>query len=93
MKQGSILYPDRRQLPAPHTATVQAQEIWFDVQAERRPMAEENRVVAIASIGERNQGRCPGGASLGEPENPDKTPSVVQVRSLVSARVMATRRS
>jgi len=56
MKQGSILYPDRRQLPAPHTATVQAQEIWFDVQAERRPMAEENRVVAIASIGNTEPG-------------------------------------
>ena len=56
MKQGSILYPDRRQLPAPHTATVQAQEIWFDVQAERRPMTEENRVVDIAPIGNAEPG-------------------------------------
>lgn len=43
--------------------------------------------------GMRNQGRYPGGASFGEPENPDKAPSCVQVRSLVRARVVAARRS
>lgn len=47
----------------------------------------------LRRFGIRNQGRCPGGASFGEPENPDKAPSAVQVRSLVSTRVMATRRS
>ncbi len=61
------------------------------------PSAAQWPVMIVALVlrrpGMRNQGVKPTGVSSGEPEKLDISPVGVQVRSLVNARVMLTRRS
>ena len=56
LKHRPVFQSNRRQLPAPGAAAIEAEQILFDVQAERSPMAEEDRVIRAAPVRDAKPG-------------------------------------